>query len=102
MEGGCINLLAWKREAILVNKGGGQCKIESGFLLGLEEKIAMHKLLSKRHDVMYKKLSPCAQLSGEEYRGRTETSKAGDYTEFIMLSFSFLSLLQKGSLFWYR
>ena len=25
-----------------------------------EEKIVMHKLLSKHHDVMYKKLSPCA------------------------------------------
>ena len=51
---------------------------------------------------MYKKLSPCAQSSGEEYRGRTETDKAGDYTEPTMLSFSFLSLLQKSSLFWYR
>ena len=25
-----------------------------------EEKTVMHKLLSKHHDVMYKKLSPCA------------------------------------------
>ena len=62
----------------------------------------MHKSLSKHHDVMYKKLSPCAQSSGEEYRGRTETDKAGDYTEPTMLSFSFLSLLQKSSLLRYR
>jgi len=52
-----LHLIAWKREAILVNKGGGQCKIENGRLLGLEEKIDMHKLLSKHHDVMYKKLA---------------------------------------------
>ena len=53
----CINLLARKREAILVKKGGGQCKIDNGCLLGLEEKIVLHKLLSKHHDVMYKKLA---------------------------------------------
>ena len=33
----CINLLAWKREAILENKGCGQYRIESDCFFGLEK-----------------------------------------------------------------
>ena len=33
----CINLLAWKQEALLINKRGGQCTVENSCLFGLEE-----------------------------------------------------------------
>ena len=43
---------------------------------------------------MYKKRSPCAQPSGEEYRGRVETLKAGDFTE-LSLAFHFSLFCRK-------
>ena len=39
-------------------------------------KIVVYKLLSKHHDVVYKKLSPYAQMSDGEYHGRIEAPKA--------------------------
>ena len=48
-----------------------------------EEKIVMHKLLSKHHDVMYKKLSPCAlppAVGSGVPRAHRKTPKAEDET----------------------
>ena len=39
--------------------------------------VCIHEKKSSHHDVMYKKLNPCAQPLGEEYCGRIETPKAG-------------------------
>ena len=48
-----------------------------------EEKIVMHKLLNKHHDVMYKKLSPCALPPAVGWgvpRAHRKTPKAEDRT----------------------